>query len=58
MAAPERTDRIRTFGIGGGYRIGTDKRIGFTVDRDQRRSILEGRTYTGFRFGLSMTYET
>jgi hypothetical protein len=53
-----RTDRVNTIGIGAGYRMGTDKRLGFTIDRQRRSSSLEGRTYTGLRFGMSLTYET
>lgn len=52
-----RTDHVRSFGVGAGYRLGTDKRLGFTVDRQSRSSNVEGRTYTGLRYGLSLTYE-
>jgi hypothetical protein len=58
IATSDRTDRIRTIGIGAGYRMGTDKRLGFTIDRQRRRSSVEGHAYTGLRFGLSLTYET
>jgi hypothetical protein len=54
----DRTDRVNTIGIGAGYRMGTDKRFGFTIDRQHRSSSVEGGTYTGLRFGLSLTYET
>jgi hypothetical protein len=52
-----RTDHVRSFGVGAGYRLGTDKRLGFTVDRQRRSSNVAGRTYTGLRYGLSLTYE-
>lgn len=58
VEVPDRTDRVRSFGIGAGYRIGTDKRLGFTVDRQRRSSGIDGRAYTGFRYGMSVTYET
>jgi hypothetical protein len=38
--------------------MGTDKRLGFTIDRQRRTSSVERHTYTGLRFGLSLTYET
>jgi hypothetical protein len=53
-----RTDRVNTVGIGAGYRMGTDKRLGVTLDRQHRTSTVPGRTFTGLRFGLSLTYET
>lgn len=53
-----RTDRVRSFGLGAGYRIGVDKRVGFTVDYDERTSGDDGRQYEGLRYGMSITYET
>jgi hypothetical protein len=53
-----RTDHVTTVGIGAGYRMGTDKRLGFTIDRQRRTSTVPGRSYTGLRFGVSLTYET
>lgn len=58
VAVSNRTDRVNTVGIGAGYRMGTDKRFGFTLDRQHRTSTVPGRTFTGLRFGLSLTYET
>jgi hypothetical protein len=49
---------VNTIGVGAGYRVGTDKRLGFTVDRQHRRSTVPGHSYTGLRFGISVTYET
>lgn len=51
------TDRVRGLSVGAGYRFGTDKRIGFTIDRDTRASGLGERQYAATRFGLSLTYE-
>ena len=56
--ASSRIDRVNIVGIGAGYRMGTDKRLGFTLERQHRTSTIPGRTYTGLRFGLSLTYET
>jgi hypothetical protein len=58
VALSNRTDRVNIVGIGAGYRMGTDKRLGFTLDRQHRSSTIPGRTYTGLRFGMSLTYET
>ena len=58
VAVSNRTDRVNTIGIGAGYRMGTDKRLGFTLDRQHRSSTIPGRTFTGLRFGVSVTYET
>jgi hypothetical protein len=58
VAVSDRTDRVNTVGIGAGYRIGLDKRLGVTLDRQHRTSTIPGRSYTGLRFGMSLTYET
>ena len=44
--------------LGGGYRLGTDKRIGFTIDHQKRTSGVNGRQFSGLRYGMSITYET
>lgn len=53
-----RTDRVRTFSVGAGYRLGLDKRIGFTIDHQTRTSGVDRRQYSGLRIGMSLTYET
>ena len=53
-----RTDRVRAFGLGAGYRLGTDKRLGFTIERQNRTSNIDAHGYRGLRFGMSLTYET
>lgn len=55
---PNRTDRVRTLGIGAGYRLGTDKRIAFTIDHSRRTSGVVESQYTGLRYGMSITYDT
>ena len=40
-----RFDRVRTLGGGVGYRLGTDLRIGFNVDRQERMSDVMGHDY-------------
>ncbi len=51
------SDRVRGLSVGLGYRLGTDKRIGVTIDRDTRASGLGERQYAATRFGMSLTYE-
>jgi len=58
VAVSDRTDRVNSLGVGAGYRLGTDKRFGFMLDRQHRTSTVPGRSYRGLRFGLSLTYET
>jgi hypothetical protein len=53
---PERTDSLRSFGSGLGYRMGQDVRLGFNVDRERRTSILPERGYKTMRYGVSLTY--
>ena len=59
--APEmasRTDCVRALTFGAGCRFGSDKRIGFAIERQRRTSSVDGRQYRGLRFGVSLTYET
>jgi hypothetical protein len=55
-ARPDRVDRITAFGGGVGYRIGNELRIGFNIDRQQRKSDVPLRPYEGLRYGLAVTY--
>jgi hypothetical protein len=52
-----RVDRIRTYGGGAGFRLGEDKRVGFTLDHVRRTSGIEQRKFSGLRYGVSITYE-
>jgi hypothetical protein len=49
---------VRAFGLGAGYRLGSDKRVGFTIERQNRTSNVHAYGYRGLRFGMSLTYET
>jgi hypothetical protein len=51
-----RTDRVRSYGAGLGYRFGTDTRMGFNLDHEHRDSDLATRRYEGLKYGISMTY--
>ena len=57
VAVSNRTDRVSWFGGGAGYRLGTNRRLGFNIDHQHRRSSADGRTYSGLRFGFSFTYD-
>lgn len=51
-----RLDRHVTIGLGVGYHLGPDLRIGLNVDHLTRRSPLAFREYKGIRIGSSVTY--
>jgi hypothetical protein len=51
-----RTDVVRFYGGGVGYRFGRSARLGFNVDSYQRTSPISTRTYKGLRIGSSLTY--
>jgi len=51
-----RTDTVRFFGGGVGYRFGRSARLGFNVDSYQRHSPVFTRAYKGLRVGSSLTY--
>jgi hypothetical protein len=51
-----RVDHIRSYGVGVGYHMGRDVRIGFNVDQQRRESDLSDRRYDGLRYGTSVTY--
>ena len=40
LEVSNRTDRVQAFSIGAGYRLGTDKRVGFTIERQNRTSSI------------------
>jgi hypothetical protein len=51
-----RSDSVRLYGGGIGYRIGKDVRLGFNVDFQKRESQVPIRQYEGLRCGTSVTY--
>ena len=52
-----RTDRIRQYGAGVGYRVGQTLRLGFDAVRYRRQSSeFTLREYDGLRFGASISY--
>lgn len=51
-----RVDRIRRYGLGLGYRLSSDMRLGLDLDYYRRESAYEGRQYETLRAGTSVTY--
>jgi hypothetical protein len=51
-----RTDNLRTYGVGVGYRMGKELRLGFNVDKTHRLSDVSRRRYNNLTFGSSVTY--
>ncbi len=56
VSAPDRTDRVRSYGGGVGYRMGRVFRLGFNIDQERRTSVVPDRQYEGLRSGTSITY--
>jgi hypothetical protein len=52
----DRVDRVQTYGVGVGYHMGKDLRLGFNLDHGRRVSELAGRRYSGLKFGTAVTY--
>jgi len=52
-----RVDRMKSVGGGMGYRLGADKRVGFTLEYAERLSGIVARRYQGLQYGMSITYE-
>ena len=52
----DRVDRVRTYGVGVGYHLSRDLRVGVNVDHSQRESDVAQRQYGGFRIGTAVTY--
>jgi hypothetical protein len=52
-----RVDEVTEFSVGGGYRIGTDKRIGVNLVQENRASGIAAHDFSALRIGASMTYE-
>jgi Putative beta-barrel porin 2 len=56
VIAPDRTDRVQSYGIGLGIHMGQDLRLGFNVDKVKRTSVLIDRQFDGLKYGTSLTY--
>jgi hypothetical protein len=56
VAAPDRMDHVRLYGLGFGTHLGRDLRLGFNIDKERRTSVLTEREYEGLKYGLSLTY--
>jgi hypothetical protein len=51
-----RTDAIHSIGVGVGYHLGKELRLGFNVDKVRRASDVEAIPYEGLKYGSSLTY--
>jgi Putative beta-barrel porin 2 len=56
VTVADRVDRVRTYGVGVGYHLSRDLRVGVNVDRSQRDSDVAHRQYAGLRIGTAVTY--
>ena len=56
VSVPDRTDRVRSCGVGVGFRIARELRLGFNVDTERRTSVVPDRQYEGLKYGTSITY--
>lgn len=56
VQAADRTDAVHSIGVGVGYHLGRETRLGFNVDKVRRVSDLEFRSYEGLKYGTSLTY--
>lgn len=56
VTAPDRTDRVRSYGGGLGIHMGPTMRLGFNIDKERRTSVLTDRQYEGLKYGTSVTY--
>lgn len=54
--APERRDRVDSYGGGLGFRLGDASRLGFEAEWVERRSDVPDRNYKGLRLFGSITY--
>ena len=43
-------------GVGVGFRLGKELRLGFNIDKERRTSVLPDREYSGLKYGMSLTY--
>jgi len=51
-----RTDAVHSIGVGAGYHLGKELRLGFNVDKVRRESKVASRPYEGLKYGSSLTY--
>jgi hypothetical protein len=49
-------DHVKGVGVGIGYHLSRDTRVGFNVEQDRRDSPIAAHTYTDLRYGFSVTY--
>ena len=55
-AVSNRIDRIKTYGVGVGFHMGKELRLGFNLDHVKRESDLKDRRYDNLKLGTAITY--
>ena len=56
VAAPDRSDHIRSYGAGVGYHLAKDLRLSFNVDQYNRDSQMVDHQYDKLLFGFGLSY--
>jgi hypothetical protein len=56
VPVPDRVDRMKSYGVGVGFHMGKELRLGFNVDQVRRESELSDRRYDNVKFGTAVTY--
>ena len=56
VAVPDRTDRVTTVGVGIGFHMGSDLRLSFNVDQNNRETRVFEHAYEKFLVGTSLIY--
>ena len=51
----DRVDRVLNYGTGVGYHVGEGLRVAFNVDHQKRSSAVDGRNFSGWRYGTAVT---
>lgn len=55
VAAEDRVDHIRSYGVGFGYHVGQDIRVAVNFDQQKRTSAAKDRSFEGLKVGTAVT---
>jgi len=56
VVVPDRTDRVKTVGVGVGFHMGKDMRLSFNIDQNNRDTQVREHRYEKFLIGTALTY--
>jgi hypothetical protein len=56
LTVPDRVDHTRSYGVGVGYHMGKELRLGFNFDKVRRESDVADRRFNNVKFGTAITY--